>query len=95
MPEAENPVVDNAPQHRFELTEKGLVAFATYHRHQGHISIPHVEAPPALQGTGAAGRLMEGIVQHARDERTKILPLCPYAAAWLQRHPEHRDIVLG
>ncbi len=95
MTEAANPVVDNAAQHRFELTEKGLTAFATYNRHGDHITIPHVEAPPELQGTGAAGRLMEGIVERVRHEHLKLLPLCPYAVAWLKRHPEHADVVLS
>jgi uncharacterized protein len=93
MTEAPNPVTDNAARHRFELVENGLTAFATYRRDGGVITIPHVEAPAALQGTGAAGRLMEGLVEHVRAERLKLVPSCPYAAAWLKRHPEHADVL--
>ena len=36
---------------------------------------------------------MEGVARHARAEGAKIIPLCPYAAAWLKRHPEYADVV--
>jgi hypothetical protein len=88
-----NPVVDNRPASRFELTEQGLTAFADYTRRGGALVIPHVEAPMALRGQGTAGRLMAGLVALARAEGVKIVPLCPYAAAWLRRHPEHADLV--
>ena len=86
-------VTDNAGRHRFELAEAGAVAFADYRREGDRLVIPHVEAPDALRGTGAAGRLMEGVVEHARAEGRKIVPICTYAAAWLKRHPEHGDWV--
>lgn len=87
-----NPVVDNEALRRFELTEEGLTAFASYSRRPGSLVIPHVEAPVALRGKGTAGRLMEGVARHARARGEKITPLCPYAAAWLGRHPEYADV---
>ncbi|HEY2658966.1 MAG TPA: GNAT family N-acetyltransferase [Caulobacteraceae bacterium] len=89
----DTPVTDNAERHRFELSELGHIAFADYRREPGRLVIPHVEAPMALRGGGAAGRLMEGVVAHARAEGARIVPLCGYAAAWLRRHPEYADVV--
>jgi len=90
-----NPVVDDRDHNRYELTEGGHVAFADYRRMAGTpvVVIPHVEAPEALRGTGAAGRLMEGIAAHARAEGLKIVPTCSYAAAWFRRHPEAGDLL--
>ena len=48
------------------LTENGHLVFANYRIHDGRYVITHVEADPALRGTGAAARLMEAIVAHAR-----------------------------
>ena len=90
---SENPVTDNAARRRFELVELGQTAFADYRREGGRLIIPHVEAPVALRGGGTAGRLMAGVVDHARAAGEKITPLCGYAAAWLRRHPEHQDVV--
>ena len=92
--ENNNPVADNAEHHRYELTENGLIAFADYRRRDGVVTIPHVEAPPEMRGTGAAGRLMTGIVAHARAEGFKIIPSCPYAGVWFERHPDARDVLL-
>ncbi|MBV8978357.1 MAG: N-acetyltransferase [Alphaproteobacteria bacterium] len=81
-------VFDSKQKMRFELEELGETAFATYSRSGDVVTIPHVEAPPALRGQGTAGRLMGGIVELARAEGFKIVPRCPYAAAWFRRHPE-------
>jgi len=86
-------VVDNPAQGRFELNEMGEVAFATYRREPGRLVIPYVEAPTALRGTGAAGRLMEGVLATARAEKLKVVPICGYAAAYIRRHKEHHDLL--
>ena len=86
-------VRDNAAASRFEMEEGGHTVFADYRRVGGRLIIDHVEAPPVLRGTGAAGRFMEGLAAAARVTGEKIVPLCGYAAAWLQKHPEHRDQV--
>ncbi|MBU1540613.1 MAG: N-acetyltransferase [Alphaproteobacteria bacterium] len=54
--------------------------------------ILHVEADPALRGTGAAGRFMQALAEHARSEGLKLAPRCSYAVAWLKRHPEFDDL---
>ena len=54
--------------------------------------ILHVEADPALRGTGAAGRFMQALAEHARAEGLKLAPRCSYAVAWLKRHPEFDDL---
>lgn len=86
-------VIDNRARHRFELTENGLTAFADYREDGGVLLIPHVEAPHALRGTGAAGRLMQGLLEQVRRDGKKIVPLCPYAAAYIRRHPEFEDLL--
>ncbi|EJL21858.1 putative acetyltransferase [Caulobacter sp. AP07] len=76
----------NPAQSRYELQVDGLIAFADYRRDGDRLVIPHVEAAPALRGTGAAGRLMARVAETARSEDVKIVPLCGYAAAWLKRN---------
>jgi hypothetical protein len=84
---------DNAAVRRLEMEEGGHIVFADYRRAGGRLIIDHVEAPPVLRGTGAAGRFMEALAAEARASGEKIVPLCGYAAAWLRRHPEYRDLV--
>lgn len=57
--------------------------------------ITHVEADPALRGSGASGKFMEALALHARAEGLKLWPTCSYAKAWLDRHPDYSDVVAG
>jgi predicted GNAT family acetyltransferase len=86
-------VIDNTQLHRFELIENGLTVFADYRIRDGAYLLPHVEADPALRGTGAAGRLMTAIVDHARTEKLTLVPRCSYALAWFKRHPDAADVL--
>ncbi len=81
-------LTDNAARSRFEMVEQGMTVWADYRRQGDTLIIDHVEAPPPLRGTGAAGRIMQGLVEAARAEGRRIVPLCGYAAAWLRRHPD-------
>ena len=86
-------VAYNTSQARFELVEEGHTAFANYRLAGDTLTIPYVESPIALRGKGTAGRLLEGVAAHARARGLKIVPICGYAVAWFQRHPEHDDLI--
>jgi predicted GNAT family acetyltransferase len=89
MPELKN----NAQAHRYEMEENGEIAFADYRIDGGTLVINWVESPPALRGTGAAGRLMTLVAQEAREKGWHIRPVCGYAASWLRASKEHGDLV--
>ena len=79
-------VIDNASASRFELDIDGQVAHADYRVDGDTLYIDYVEAPPALRGTGAAGRLMEGVMTAAAEKGYAVVPICGYAAAWMRRN---------
>ncbi|WP_374533884.1 GNAT family N-acetyltransferase [Phenylobacterium sp.] len=84
---------NNTAQSRYEMDEQGMTSWADYRLSGDRLFIDHVEAPPALRGTGASGRLMAALAADARDRGLKITPICGYAAAWLRRSPEFRGLV--
>jgi predicted GNAT family acetyltransferase len=57
--------------------------------------IPYVFADPALRGRGTAGRLMAGMLDQVRERGEQVRPLCGYAAAWIDRHPQYHDLLAG
>lgn len=77
---------------RYEMDEQGQTSYARYRLAGERLYIDFVESPPALRGTGAAGRLMTALAEDARARGLKITPICGYAAAWLARSP-YRDLV--
>ncbi|MEL6364143.1 MAG: GNAT family N-acetyltransferase [Pseudomonadota bacterium] len=58
------------------------------------IIIDHTGVPETMAGMGVAKALYENLVKEAREKGFKIVPLCPYVKAQIDKHPEHRDIVL-
>jgi uncharacterized protein len=84
---------DNVAESRFELRLDGGVVFASYRRREDVLAILHVEAPPALRGTGAADRLMRAVADTAREQGWRIQPYCGYAAVWLRRHRDYADLL--
>ena len=84
---------DNRERSRYEMDEEGLTSYADYRLEHGRLFIDYVYAPPALRGTGASGRLMAALAADARGKGLRITPICGYAAAWLRRSHEFRDLV--
>jgi predicted GNAT family acetyltransferase len=78
---------------RYEMDEQGLTSWADVRRTEDRLYIDHVESPPQLRGTGAAGRLMSAIAADARAKGQRITPICSYAAAWLRRSKDYSDLV--
>lgn len=57
------------------------------------IIIDHTGVPDVFRGQGVGARLVARAVEDARKAGKTILPLCPFAAAQFQRHPEWADIL--
>ncbi len=85
-------VIKNEAERRFELRDGAdgpVLGFADYRPGGESLIIAHVEVAPANEGKGFAGRLMAGLLEQLRAEQTTVLPMCPYADAYIRRHPEH------
>ena len=56
------------------------------------MTITHTGVPSAVGGRGIAGALVQAAFDAARTEGWEVRPVCPYAAAWLARHPAYHDL---
>jgi predicted GNAT family acetyltransferase len=45
----------------------------------------------AYQGRGLAATLVARALGATRDEGLRVVPVCPYVKAFLDKHPEHQD----
>ncbi|WP_395944590.1 GNAT family N-acetyltransferase [Brevundimonas sp.] len=86
-------VADNPALNRYELPVQGLVAHVAYNLSPPNLMITEVVTPKALEGRGIASRMAAHVVEDARARGLLILPVCPFFAAWLKKHPEHADVV--
>lgn len=55
---------------------------------EGTLTVYHTEVSPRAQGMGYAKRLLGAMVDHARANHLKVVPLCPYVYSQFKRHPE-------
>jgi hypothetical protein len=88
MTDTDAPVVDDAPQHRFLIAEDGVEAQLVYQARDGELVLTHTEVPDALGGRGIGGRLVRAAVERAARTGETVLPWCPYARSWLEKHPD-------
>ena len=73
---------------RFQTHIDGQLAVLDYQLDGGVMTITHTEVPTALEGRGVAAALTRAALAHAREAGLKVRPLCSYARAYMQRHPE-------
>lgn len=81
-------VTDNEAKSRFELRTGGSLAELAYRRNGRRLVLIHTEVPGELEGQGIGGRLVTAAVAAAEREGLTIVPLCPFARGWLERHPD-------
>ena len=81
-------VTDNTDASRFELRADGWLAELIYRIRGDRLVLVHTEVPVELEGRGIGGRLVTAAVDRAAREGLTLVPLCPFARGWLERHPE-------
>lgn len=85
---------DGPSKGRYRLVVDGVEAEMTYSRAgEGLIIIDHTEVPAALRGRKVGERLVRQAIEDARRDGVAILPLCPFAKAQIERHPEWQDVL--
>jgi uncharacterized protein len=80
-------VTDNRDDSRLEIHEDGALAELVYRTRAGRLVLIHTEVPDALGGRGLGGQLVLAAIDKAASEGMTVVPLCPFARGWLQRHP--------
>ena len=79
---------------RYTVRINGEEAEMTYSRAGStRIIIDHTGVPDSMRGLGVGKQLVEAAVNDARAEGFKIIPLCPFAKATLEKHAEWQDVV--
>ncbi len=87
------PVVDNKLKSRFELETENDVAFADYVRSGDTITFTHTLVPEHIRERGSASKIAKFALDQARAEGLKVVPQCPFIAAYIQKHPEYESLV--
>jgi predicted GNAT family acetyltransferase len=89
----ELPVRHNSDRHRFYIPLDEGQAHLDYDRIDSEtVDFAHTYVSPGRRGEGLASRVVEGALEHAREEGLKVVPSCPFVASFLKDHPEYQDL---
>jgi len=87
---------DNKSGGRYVVTVDGHEAEITFSRTSATlIIVDHTGVPDALRGRGVGQALAQKVIEDARENGWRIIALCPFFKAQVQRHPEWADAIAG
>jgi predicted GNAT family acetyltransferase len=89
---------DGESKGRYVARVEGIdgIGELTYSRANPHLIIAdHTAVDDSLRGHGVAKALATRLIEDARAQNVKIIPLCPYVNAERRKHPEWADVFQG
>lgn len=87
-------IVPNPDHDRFEIHVDGEKAGqAEYVRRGDRVIFTHTEIDDAYEGRGLGSQLARGALDAVRAAGDPIVPLCPFIAGYVAKHPEYDDLV--
>ena len=79
----------------FDYVVEGQNLAGMFYRMTGdlQITIDHTEVDESLKGRGIGRDLLESLVEYARTENLKVIPMCSFARVTFERVEEWRDVL--
>ncbi|MGW8329303.1 GNAT family N-acetyltransferase [Streptomyces sp. NPDC055897] len=70
----------------------GRIAYFALDEPSSALVAVHTVVEPGHEGKGIAGDLVREFYAIAAREGVPVVPLCPYAAKWAERHPDEAPV---
>lgn len=87
-------VADEPDAGRFTARIDGTLAGSAYYQRQGdRVIFTHTEVADAYEGHGFGSALAHLALDTVRQRGERAVPLCPFIAHYITRHPEYDDLV--
>jgi predicted GNAT family acetyltransferase len=88
-------VRDNPAELRYEARRGDiLLGQIRYRSEPGLVVLVHTDVVPAAEGAGVGSALVAGALDDVRSRGLRVVPVCPFVAAYIRRHPEYADLVV-
>ena len=87
-------VVNNTEASRYEAyVGVELAGFSEYRIRPDAVVFIHTEVDDAFEGKGVGSQLARGALDDVREQGQKVVPLCPFIAAYIRRHEDYHDLI--
>ena len=84
---------DNETGSRFELDVDGAIAFVTYRKSPGTITLEHTVVPPELGGKGVGSKLARATLDAVRAQGRQLTVECEFIQGYMKKHPQDNDLL--
>lgn len=96
MTEDRIDVTRDTSQNRYVLLVNGQTLGAAYYREEDdRVIFTHTEVDSSLEGKGLGSKLVRGALDDAKGRGKKIVPVCEFIAAYVGKHSEWDNVVVG
>lgn len=90
------PKVTHQPENSlFAIQIDGDMAYQEYIQTKTDLVITHTEVPKQLEGKGLGSLLAKNALQYAEEHGLKLMPLCPFMAAYIRKNYENYKHLLA
>lgn len=86
-------VTQNEARKRFEAEVNNKLALIEYIKTKDKIYLTHTEVPNELEGQGIASSMVKQVLNRIREQELALIPLCPFVAGYVKRHPEYASLL--
>ncbi len=91
---SEQPIVLNRDKKRFELHTGGKLSMVVFEQVDDHtLALVHTEVHPDLEGQGVGSNLVKQVLEYVEANKLTIVPLCPFVATYIKRHPDWKRVI--
>ena len=88
-------LIDNTNENQYEFHVNKHIAKIEYIKtNNGEIYLTHTEVPVALEGQGIGSQLAEKVLTDIDKKGLRLIPLCPFVAGYIKKHPDWKRIVM-
>lgn len=84
---------DNEARERFELDVDGTIAFVTYRKSPGAITLVHTEVPPELGGRGIGSKLGRATLEAVRAQACTLSVECDFIRNFMKKNTAYSDLL--
>jgi len=89
----EGSISDNQDQHRYEMQIDDQLLILEYIKTKEVIYLTHTEVSKKLEGQGYGSEFVKAVLKDVEQNNWKLMPLCPFVAAYIKRHPEWQTLL--
>lgn len=90
----DHQLIDDVENKRYYFDIDGVKPRIEYILVKDKIYLTHTEVPKSLAGKGIGSAIVKAVLEDIDARELTLVPLCPFVAMYIKRHPEWRRLVL-